>query len=159
MPKKPIQYSLLYRAREMFAVLMARERESRSYSKVEMLEDIRDPDHYVEFLKICVERDHSEDLHLFRKGLFLILKAKGITEAAEAMKIPRTTLYRMLWRGGNPNLRYLIKILHYLELRPWVVSEDFIYSSPTKRFRDEAPDPRDIVPGRTRKVKVPRNAW
>lgn len=159
MPKKPIRYSIVYRAREMFAVLMQKERESRSYGKALMLEDIKDPDHYAEFLKICMEQDASEDLYVFRKGLFLVLKARGISEAAQKTKIPRTTLYRMLWRGGNPNLRYLVKVLHYLGLRPWVVSEEFVYSSPTKRFRDEAPDPRDIVPGRARKVRTPKNLW
>ncbi len=157
MPKRPIQYSIVYQAREMFAVLMERERESRSYGKAAMLDDIKDPEHYVEFLKICMERDHSPDLHIFRKGLFLVLKARGITEVAEKTKIPRTTLYRMLWRSGNPNLRYLLKILHHLGLRPWVVSEDFIYAAPTPRFRDEKPDGRDIVPGRARKIKTPIN--
>ena len=136
----------------MFAVLMERERESRSYGKSEMLEDIGDLEHYVEFLKIFMERDHSPDLHIFWKGLFLILKARGISEAAQKTKIPRTTLYRMLWRGGNPNLRYLLKILHHLGLRPWVVSEEFIFSAPTPHFRNEKPDARDIVPGRARKM-------
>ena len=98
MPKRPIEYSLTYRAREMFAVLVDRERESRSYGKREMQEDIKDPDHYVEFLKICMERDHSDDLRVFRKGLFLVLQAQGISEAAQKTKIPRTTLYRMLWK-------------------------------------------------------------
>lgn len=154
MPKKPIQYSILYRAREMYAVVMAKERESRSYGKSEMAEDIKDPEHYVEFLKICMEHDHSEDLRVFRKGLYLVLQAIGMTKAAERTKIPRTTLYRMLWREGNPNLRYLLRVLHYLQLRPWVVSEEFLYSAKTKRFRDEEPDPRDIVPGRTRRVRT-----
>lgn len=84
-----------------------------------------------------MEHDHSDDLRVFRKGPYLVLQTTGMTKVAERTKIPHTTLYRMLRREGNPNLRYPLRVLHYLQLRPWVVSEEFLYSAKTKRFRDE----------------------
>lgn len=138
MPKKKIRYGIPYKAREMYAVLIEKKRDSRSYSKKEAIADLKVPEMQAEFLKVCIEFDRSDDLRIFRKGLLLILKEIGITEVTNKTKIPRTTIYRMLWKDGNPNLRYLITILDYLGLSFWVVSHEFIHSDPSKRFKDES---------------------
>lgn len=155
MPKEKIFYSLTHKAREIYAILIENERASRSYSKHEMIPDLSDPEIFEIFLKICMENDASEDLRIFRKGLFLVLRSIGMSEASKQTKIPRTTIYRMLWKGGNPNLKYLVRVLDFLDLRPWVVTKEFSYTNRTKRFKHEMPDARDIVPGRTRRVRVP----
>lgn len=137
MPRQKIQYGIPYKAREMFAVLIEKERASRSYSRQEAIEDLKDPEMQVEFLKVCMEFDETEDLKFFRRGLLLILKETGISQAAESTQIPRTTIYRMLWRDGNPNLKYLITLLNYLGMSLWVVSHEFIDAEPSKRFKHE----------------------
>lgn len=137
MPKGKIKYPLPYKAREIFAVLIKKEKPSRSYSKADMREDLKTVEMQAEFLKVCMELDDSENLNLFRKGLLLILQETGISHAAKSTKIPRTTIYRMLWKSGNPNLKYLILILKYLGLNLWVVTSEFIATEPSKRFKHE----------------------
>jgi DNA-binding phage protein len=150
MPKNKIRYDNAYKAREIFAVLIEGERESRSYSKSEMTGDLIDPDIYAEFLKTCFEFDESEDLKKFRKGLYIVLSHIGMSEAARQTQIPRTTLYRMLWKGGNPNLKYLVRILAYLGLKMWVVSEHFVKESQTLRYkRVKSPY---VLAGRARRI-------
>ena len=153
MPRKPISYGLVYKGREMYALLIEKERESRSYSKKQMLKGLNDPELYLEFLKISMEHDFSDDLKTFRRALYLVLTAIGMSKAAKETKIPRTTLYRMLWSGGNPNLKYLLRVYEFLGLRAWVVSEDFVYSNRTPRFRDAMPDPDDMLVGHGRRIK------
>jgi DNA-binding phage protein len=136
MPKNKIRYDSIYKAREMYAVLIKKERASRSYTKEEMQADLAEKDLYSEFLKTCFEFDSSDSLEDFRKGLYLILNKIGMSKASKMTGIPRTTLYRMLWQDGNPNLKYLIQVLNFLELRLWVVSDDFIYSNRTQRYKN-----------------------
>ncbi len=136
MPKSKIRYDNIYKAREMYAVLIDKERESRSYTKKEMLEDLTEEDLYCEFLKTRFELDGSNSLEGFRKGLYLVLSQIGMSKASKETGIPRTTLYRMLWRDGNPNLKYLVQILGFLNLRLWVVSDEFVDTNKTKRFKN-----------------------
>lgn len=91
-----------------------------------------------EFLKICVEFDRSDDLRIFCKGFLLILKEIRITEAINKAKIPRATIYQMLWKDTNPNLRYLITILDYLGQSFWMVCHEVIYSDPSNHFKYES---------------------
>jgi DNA-binding phage protein len=150
MPKNKIRYDNTYKAREIFAVLIEGERESRSYSKREMTGDLIDPDIYAEFLKTCFEFDKSEDLTKFRKGLYIVLSHIGMSEAARETQIPRTTLYRMLWSGGNPNLKYLVRVLAYLGLKMWIVSEQFVRENQTRRYKQVKS--ALVVAGRSRRI-------
>lgn len=120
----------------MYAVLIDKERESRSYTKKEMLVDLLDEDLICEFLKTCFEFDDSDSLENFRKGLYLVLNLIGMSKVSQETGIPRTTLYRMLWKSGNPNLKSLVQILNFLNLRFWVVSDFFIYTNMTDRFKN-----------------------
>lgn len=56
----------------MYAVLVVKERESRSYSKKEMIKDLANDVLYCEFLKVCFEQDYTNSLENFRKGLYLV---------------------------------------------------------------------------------------
>ena len=71
MPKNRIRYDSIYRAREMYAVLIEKNRESRSYTKKEMLAELTDKDLYSEFLKTCPEQseliEKIDALHLADK--------------------------------------------------------------------------------------------
>ena len=135
MPKNKIRYDNIYKACEMYAVLIGKERESRSYNKKEMTEYLSNEVLYCEFLKTCFELDDTESLENFRKGLYLVLNRVGMSRASNETGIPRTTLYRMLWKDGNPNLKYLVQILKFLNLRLWVVSEEFVTTDRTTRFK------------------------
>lgn len=139
MPKERIRYDDIYKAREMYAVLIGKERESRSYTKKEMLAGLANKDLYCEFLKTCFEFDDTESLEKFRKGLYLVLNRIGMSRASKRTGIPRTTLYRMLWKGGNPNLKYLVQILNFLNLKLWIVSDEFVNTNKTKRFKNASP--------------------
>jgi DNA-binding phage protein len=154
MPKNKIRYDNIYKAREMYAVLIDKERESRSYPKKEMLEDLPEEHLYCEFLKTCFELDDSDSLEAFRKGLYLVLNQIGMSKASKETGIPRTTLYGMLWRDGNPNLKYLVQILGFFNLKLWVVSDEFIYSNITNRFKD-VDRPEIIGPG-GRRIRTPK---
>lgn len=154
MPKNKIRYDGIYKAREMYAVLIDKERESRSYSKKEMMDDLTDKDLYSEFLKTCFEYDDSDSLEDFRKGLYLVLNQIGMSKASQKTGIPRTTLYRMLWKDGNPNLKYLVQILNFLELRLWVVSDEFVATNKTKRFKNVTHD--EVIGTGNRRIRVPK---
>jgi len=154
MPKNKIRYDGIYKAREMYAVLIDKERESRSYSKKEMMDDLTDKDLYCEFLKTCFEYDGSDSLEDFRKGLYLVLNQVGMSKASKKTGIPRTTLYRMLWKDGNPNLKYLVQILNFLDLRLWVVSDEFVQANRTKRFKNESRD--EVIGNGNRRIRVPK---
>ena len=154
MPKNKIRYDNIYKAREMYAVLIGKERESRSYTKKEMFEDLVEEDLYCEFLKTCFELDDTESLEYFRKGLYLILNRIGMSRASKETGIPRTTLYRMLWKSGNPNMKYLVQILNFLNLRLWVVSANFIRTNKTVRFKNVAPV--QTVSSGNRRIKTPK---
>ncbi len=154
MPKDKIRYDNIYKAREMYAVLIDKERESRSYSKKEMLEDLTEEHLYCEFLKTCFELDDSDSLEAFRTGLYLVLNQIGMTTASIETGIPRTTLYRMLWKNGNPNLKYLAQILNFLNLRLWVVSDNFVHTNKTERFKNVAHPP--VISSGNRRIRTPK---
>lgn len=158
MPKNRIRYDITYKAREMYAVLIEKDRASRSYSKNEMLEDLAKEDLYCEFLKTCFEFDDSDSLENFRKGLYLVLNRIGMSKASDWTGIPRTTLYRMLWKSGNPNLKYLIQILKFLNLRLWVVSNEFVLTNKTRRFKN-IPQ-AEVISNGNRRISAPkRKDW
>lgn len=154
MPKNKIRYDNIFKAREVYAVLIDKERESRSYPKKEMLEDLTEEHLYCEFLKTCFELDDSDSLEALRKGLYLVLNQIGMSKASKETGIPRTTLYRMLWKNGNPNLKYLVQILNFLNLRLWVVSADFVRTNKTERFKNVAHH-QEIGSG-SRRIRTPK---
>jgi probable addiction module antidote protein len=157
MPKNKIRYDNVYKAREMYAVLIDKERESRSYPKKEMLEDLIEEDLYCEFLKTCFELDNSDSLEGFRKALYLVLNQIGMSKASKETGIPRTTLYRMLWKDGNPNLKYLVKILEFLNLSLWVVSNEFVNTAKTKRYKNVSPT--EVIGSGGRRIRTPKQIW
>jgi len=138
----------------MYAVLIGKERESRSYTKKEMTEDLSNEVLYCEFLKTCFELDDSESLENFRKGLYLVLNRIGMSLASKETGIPRTTLYRMLWKDGNPNLKYLVQILNFLNLRFWVVSNEFVLTERTQRFKNLIQS--EVIGTGNRQVRAPK---
>ncbi len=104
---------------EAFAVLIKRQKPTRTYSKSDLISGLTHPSTYAHFLKICLEHDDTHDLKQFRQGLLIVIKAVGPSYVARATGLTRMTLYRMLSKGGNPRLGSLISLFEVLGLRLW----------------------------------------
>lgn len=115
------------KAIDALAVLIDHERPSRSYSKTEMKRDLSNPEIYISFLKLCLESDFSPHQPKFKKGLFFIIQAIGISKVGKGTGINRVTLYRMFTEDGNPEFKNLLKILQFLGMKLWVVDEHFAW--------------------------------
>ena len=124
---------------EAFLVLIKREAASKTYSRKKLTSMLVIPDARVDFLKLCLEYDDSDSLEYFRKGLFLCIKAIGPSEFAKKVRVNRVSLYRMLGKGGNPSLRYMIRISGALGLRFWAMEESIILD------RNELQRPKSII--------------
>lgn len=112
-------------AHEIFAVFMQRQKAGRRIPKEFLLWELKKKAVYVEFVKLCLEYDRTDDLAGLRKGLSLVVKALGPGKVAETTGINRVTLYRMLRRGGNPSLKSLVALLKSLGLGLWVMEREF----------------------------------
>jgi DNA-binding phage protein len=124
-----------------------------------MKEELRIPEIYVDFLKLCCEHDESENLTKFRHGLFLVIKAIGISHVAEETGISRITIDRMLSKEGNPELNSLVKLMRFLKMHLWIVDQHFIKTNrKLVRMRGERPDPDDVYVSTGRRIGPKRNS-
>ncbi len=123
---------------EAYSVLMAHEKPNRTLTKVDLLNSLRMPATYHDFLKLCLEYDTSKDLAHFRKGLLLVVKAVGLTAVAQQIGLSRLSLYRMLGKGGNPRLDSLLSLFKALGVHLWLVDNDF------KKARSRIVRPKDM---------------
>lgn len=57
------------------------------------------------------------DPELLKAALGDIARSKGMTEIAETTGLSRTSLYKALSEGGNPEFATIVKVLHALGLR------------------------------------------
>lgn len=124
-------------AEEAFSVLIQKNRPTRTFTKEALLRGLRNTETAVDFLKLCLEWDDSENLKVFKSGLLCVVKSRGATAIADATGVSRITLYRMLSPKGNPRLSSLIALLKELKCHLWVVDDDFI------RRREKVIRPKD----------------
>ena len=88
----------------------------------ELIKALRDPREAVEYLNAALE---DGDPEVFLLALRDVAEAQGgVTEVAEAAKLNRENLYRMLSNRGNPELRSLDALLHALGFRLAIAVED-----------------------------------
>ena len=125
-------------ADEAYAVLIERRKPTRTLSRVELRANLIDPSVYSPFLKHCLDYDDSVDLKRFRQGLLLTVQARGVSEIARLCGVSRVSLYRMLTGGGNPRFKSLLGLLRALQLRFWLVDEEFV------RRRTRVTRPKDV---------------
>lgn len=57
------------------------------------------------------------DPELLKAALGDVARSKGMTEIAEATGLSRTSLYKALSEGGNPEFATIVKVLHALGLK------------------------------------------
>jgi probable addiction module antidote protein len=125
-------------AEETHAVLIARRKATRSYSKPELASLLSNPEIYTIFLKLCFEYDNSKDLIDVRQGLLWVIRSLNVTHVADKVGLSRVSLYRMLSKGGNPRLQNLVALFSVLGLRLWAVEKSFI------RRKESIKRPKDL---------------
>jgi len=88
----------------------------------ELIKALRDPREAVEYLNASLE---DGDPEVFLLALRDVAEAQGgVAEVAEAAKLNRENLYRMLSNRGNPELRSLDALLHALGFRLAIAVKD-----------------------------------
>ena len=88
----------------------------------ELIKALRDPREAVEYLNAALE---DGDPEVFLLALRDIAEAQGgVTEVAEAAKLNRENLYRMLSNRGNPEFRSLDALLRALGFRLAIAVKD-----------------------------------
>jgi probable addiction module antidote protein len=88
----------------------------------ELIKALRDPREALGYLNATLE---DGDPEVFLMGLRDVAEAQGgIAAVAEAAKLNRENLYRMLSDRGNPELRSLDALLHALGFRLSIAVED-----------------------------------
>ena len=88
----------------------------------ELIKALRDPREAAEYLNAALEDGDPEG---FLLALRNVAEAKGgIAQLAEAAKLNRESLYRMLSDRGNPEFRSLDALLHALGFRFAIAVED-----------------------------------
>ncbi len=80
---------------------------------------LNDPESIAAYLDAALE---DGDPELLKAALGDIARAKGMTDIAEETGLSRTSLYKALSRGGNPDFGTVVKVLHSLGLRVGVRS-------------------------------------
>src|SRR5947208_16546207 len=88
----------------------------------ELIKALRDPREATEYLNAALEDGDPEG---FLLALRDVAEAKGgVAQLAEAAKLNRESLYRMLSDRGNPELRSLDALLHALGFRLAIAVKD-----------------------------------
>ena len=88
----------------------------------ELIKALRDPREALEYLNAALEDGDSEG---FLLALRHVAEAQGgVAQLAEAAKLNRESLYRMLSDRGNPEFRSLDALLHALGFRLAIAVED-----------------------------------
>lgn len=88
----------------------------------ELIKALRDPREAVEYLNSALEDGDPEG---FMLALRDVAEAQGgVAQLAEAAKLNRESLYRMLSDRGNPEFRSLDALLHALGFRLAIAVED-----------------------------------
>lgn len=90
----------------------------RSYRDL-VKEFVEDPQEASEYLRISLEEYESDgNLEAFLKAIRTVAEARGgMTKLAEETKLNRQHLYKSLSANGNPTIRTLDSVLHFLGLR------------------------------------------
>lgn len=144
MGKAKVKYNEEYLAVEAYAVLIRKERPSRSVTRAQIKAALTRPGVYPAFLKLCAESDGSAPkatAKTLKRGLYLVIQAIGLNEMQSRSGLSRVTLYRMFSKSGNPSLETLLRVFSALDLRLWLVELDFIFmGNKTRRFNKERPD-------------------
>jgi probable addiction module antidote protein len=94
-----------------------------SYQK-DLIESLKDPCEAAAYLNAAIEEG---DRAVFLLALRNVAEANGgMTAIAEKAKLSRESLYRMLSKKGNPEIKSLITLLHTMGLRLSVEAEPHV---------------------------------
>lgn len=79
-----------------------------------LLDDLKDPDEAATYLQAAMEDD---DPAVFLLALRKVATAHGMAKLARSARVGEKSLYKMLSKTGNPELRTVHKVLHAAGLR------------------------------------------
>jgi len=86
--------------------------------EVHLYQQLKDPHFAAEYLnaslELAIEENHPRGLLL---ALYDVVQARGIQRTADAAKMHRVTLHRMLNKNGNPEWNSLFRLLQATQLR------------------------------------------
>jgi probable addiction module antidote protein len=79
-----------------------------------LLDDLKDPEEAAAYLQAAMEDD---DPAVFLLALRKVAAAHGIAKLARKARLGEKSLYKMLSKSGNPELRTVRRVLHAVGLR------------------------------------------
>ena len=84
---------------------------------VETIRELKDPKEAERYLNACVQVAFDEDdPELILLALYNVAQAQGVKKTADAARMHRVSLHRMLTKGGNPEWRSLFRLLAAMHL-------------------------------------------
>lgn len=90
----------------------------------DLIKSLKDPCEAAAYLNAAIE---EEDRAVFLLALRNVAEANGgMADIAEKAKLSRVSLYRMLSKKGNPEIKSLIALLHTMGLRLSVEAEPHV---------------------------------
>jgi probable addiction module antidote protein len=95
--------------------------------EAETIKELKDPKEATRYLNASVHVAFEEnDPELILLALYNVAQANGIRRTADAARMHRVSLNRMLTKGGNPEWKSLFKVLAAMHL-------SFHFAPPPKR--------------------------
>ena len=85
--------------------------------EVESIKELKDPKEATRYLNASVQVAFEEnDPELILLALYNVAQAQGVRKTADAARMHRVSLNRMLTKGGNPEWKSLFRVLTALHL-------------------------------------------
>jgi len=85
--------------------------------ETETIKELKDPKEARRYLNACVQVAFEEnDPELVLLALYNVAQAQGVRKTADAARMHRVSLNRMLTKGGNPEWKSLFKVLAAMHL-------------------------------------------
>jgi probable addiction module antidote protein len=84
---------------------------------VESIRELKNPKEAALYLNACVQVAFEEnDADLILLALYNVAQAQGVKKTADAARLHRVSLHRMLTKGGNPEWKSLFRLLAAMHL-------------------------------------------
>lgn len=85
--------------------------------ELETIRELKDPQEAMRYLNACVQVAFEEnDPQLVLLALYNVAQAQGMKKTADAARMHRVSLHRMLTKGGNPEWKSLFRVLTAMHL-------------------------------------------
>jgi probable addiction module antidote protein len=82
--------------------------------EIGLYEDLRDPEAAILYLNEAFKDGDADGILL---AMHDVAKARGMTKIADAIKVHRVSLHKMLRKNGNPSFRTFLSLLGEFEVQ------------------------------------------